>query len=113
MITIYQIIQPTDFLDSKFKEVDWPEDPDYEYIESLMAQILDPDRNFDHIRVWHNDQYLDMFVDDSGMIDTLPVNPVATEIYHANILRQNPKADTSDWPKIHGPAILFHRQVWF
>jgi hypothetical protein len=114
MRTPYQVILPKDkFLSRETENIDWPEDPGYELISALVYPILGPNRYLEHVVVWFKDDYTDMFVDDSGSIHGLPVNEVATRIYHANMRRQNPNADTSDWPKIHGPAILFHRPVWF
>lgn len=77
--------------------------------------------NFEHVNVWYRDQYLDMLVGDMSAFDGSPLNKVATEIYWNNMLRHDPKCKNmthkdawdAGWPRIHGPAIIFLKKVWF
>lgn len=92
--------------------VDWPDDPGYQRIKDFVTPLLNGG-DLERVRVLHEGVYTDMFVDEDGIRKGLPINNAATPIYHANMLSRQADADTSDWPKVHGTAILFHRQVWF
>jgi hypothetical protein len=114
MRTPYQVILPKDqHLAREAETIELEDEPTYTELKAVIQPIIGSNRYFEHVRVWFKNAYTDMFVDDMGAMTNLPTNEVATRIYHANMLRQHPNADTSDWPKIHGPAVLFHRQVWF
>lgn len=65
----------------------------------------------EHVSVLFNGKRADMFVveDSAG---NLPVNELATKIYHASSLSRNPTADTSSWAKIYGSAVVFDERVW-
>jgi hypothetical protein len=91
---------------------DWPDDPGFSRISAAVRPLL-CGAHLERVRVWDRDSYLDMFVDEEGAIKKLPVNGAATAIYHANMLRGQPGADTSLWPRIHGVAVVFDRRVWF
>lgn len=119
MITSYQTIG----IDSiaRTGSIDWPKEPSFEQMKALIEPLIQTPgystAYIKHVRVWHENQYVSMFVDDMGALKKLPVNEAATLIYHANMVMQareeGEEADTSDWPKIHGPAVLFNRNVWF
>lgn len=115
MQTQYQIIG-TDSI-ARLCEVDWPREPSFEQMKALIEPLIQTPcystSYMEQVRVWHEGQYVSMFVDDMGALKKLPVNEAATLIYHANMLQEHPGADTSDWPKIHGPAVLFSRNVWY
>lgn len=115
MHTAYQVIG-TDSV-ARLLSVDWPREPDFAQISELVNPLIQTpgqsEAYFEHVRVWHMGAYTSMFVDDMSALKKLPVNEAATLIYHANMKRENPDADTNDWPKIHGPAVLFSRNVWF
>jgi hypothetical protein len=103
--------------------LDMPRQPGFGEISAIVNPYLQvPGKSaayMERVTVWHNGEYLDMFVDDMGAIKRLPVNEAATLIYHANMIAHAEHfehcltPDTSDWPKIHGVAVLFHRRVWF
>lgn len=90
----------------------WPAQPGLELIRKCLYRPLNG-AHFERVRVWHDQQYLDMFVDEEGMIKRLPVNDRATEIYRANAIAHIPNAIPSLLPRIFGAAVLFHRRVWF
>lgn len=115
MKTSYQVIG----IDSiaRVNSVDWPRQPSFSQIKEIVEPLIQtPGKSqayIEHVRVWHEGQYVSMFVDDMGALKKLPVNEAATLIYHANLLEHgDADADTSNWAKIHGPAVLFDRNVW-
>ena len=71
----------------------------------VIRSVDEPYRN--------GEEYLDMFVDETGHAKDLPRNEAATAIYRANWLRQHPGTDPESLPFIAGPAVLFDRRVWF
>lgn len=90
---------------------DLPRRPGYKRLDPIiMAHIAAP---FERVAVWHEDQALDMFVDETGQLKRLPHNAAATAIYRANTLRQRPETNPESLPTIVGVAVLFHRPVWF
>lgn len=69
------------------------------------------DGQYEHVAVLFNGRRADMFVEEHSA-GSMPVNELATKIYHASSLSRDPKADTSTWPKVYGPAIVFDEIVW-
>lgn len=105
--TIYRVGRPVET-----GEVDWPVEPGYFNIKNLVEPILDG-KHLEHVTVFHEGQYTDMFVDETGQLDNLPVNPDATAIYRNNVLVHVPGTKPEDMPDIRGTAIVFSRKVWF
>jgi hypothetical protein len=75
--------------------------------------------NMEHVNVfWRfgpegENRYLDMFVNDVGKVEGLPVNIIATVVYHNNLRVHQPELHEhygDDY--IAGPAVLFERKVW-
>lgn len=122
MLTKYEILTPGFEGITHFGEVDWPREPSFAQMRELIEPMIQSPEfqgkaYLEHVRVWHQGSYVSMFVDDSGTLKKLPVNEAATKIYHANMVsdatrRGYEEPNTSDWPKIHGPAVLFDRNVW-
>ncbi len=115
MRTEYEIIGVDSI--ARTGHIEWPREPGFTTIRDFVQPLIQSEgyntAYIEHVRVWHNGEYASMFVDDMGALRKLPVNEAATRIYHADMLEhQDANADTSDWPKIHGPAVLFHRNVW-
>ena len=69
--------------------------------------------DLEHVRVFWKGEYLDMFVDEEGIRKRLPVNILATIVYHNNMKVHAPERLGDDPPEIYGPAVLFMRRVWF
>jgi hypothetical protein len=90
---------------------DLPEKPSYQELKQIVQPRLDG-AELERVNVFWNGEYLDMFVDETGLLKGLPVNEVATRIYHNNMRIHNPLFD-GPWPPICGPAVLFLRKVWF
>lgn len=116
MLTKYEIIG-TDSI-ARVLEVDLPREPSFKQLNAIVApHIQTPGKSeayMEHVRVWHEGQYMSMFVDDMGALKRLPVNLAATQIYWANMREHDPENfDELTAPRIHGPAVLFHRNVWF
>jgi hypothetical protein len=105
------------------RTVDLAEEPGYNALRRVLAPIFAEQRgrpvDFEHVNVLHDNRRVDMFVDEYGAMPDmlLPVNVVATRIYHAASIRPDrlnaPDGIISDAPKIHGTAVLFGRRVWF
>lgn len=103
---------------SRTNEIDWPREPSFTQIKSIVEPLIQSEGSsqayMEHVRVWFNGAYCSMFVDDSGQLKNLPVNEAATLIYEANLREHDPALLASLPPtKIHGPAVLFHRNVWY
>lgn len=98
--------------------VDWPDDPGYDRIRTLVEPLLGADEPLEHVAVLYNGERRDMFVSELGNVvlttrGPLPVNTVATTIYRANWLNRHPETDPDSMSAIHGVAVLFtDREVW-
>ena len=98
-------------------KLEWPREPDFvtlrDFVQPLIQTPGKSEAYIEHVRVWHNGNYCSMFVDDMGALKKLPINEAATKIYNANLLEHDPKlaAELGEAP-IHGPAVLFLRNVW-
>ena len=86
----------------------------YDQLHTIFDQHFGPDIEVEHVNVWYDNHYTDMFVDETGVLKQLPVNPKATAIYRANVLAHavNPP-NPEEMPPIHGDAILFEKKVWY
>jgi hypothetical protein len=110
MRTQYKLI-PTSG-EPMIQEVDWPLDPGLALISGLIRPLLNGG-DLERVRVWHTNEYLDMFVDERGISKQLPVNAIATMIYRSNALTfQKPTPRAEDLSAIYGPAVLFMRRIW-
>lgn len=65
-----------------------------------VGQTYFAGRTLDFTKVRFKGRLCTMAVDDTGMVDGLPVNPIATEAYHAN-------CRPGTVYEIHGPAVIF------
>lgn len=124
MLTKYTIIPADSSMNMIERDVEWPYDPGYERIAPLVEPMLHEfggKNMMEHVSVWLTPDFnpgpegfrTDMFVDEMGLIDGLPRNDRATRIYRANWLTQHPETPPEGLSYIAGPAILFHRRVWF
>jgi hypothetical protein len=77
----------------------------------VVLKLLAPAAHYEHVNVFWNGTYLDMFVDEMGLTNGLPINPRATEVYLNNVRVHQPEL-LIDATSIHGPAVLFDRKVW-
>jgi hypothetical protein len=87
--------------------------PDYEdFCEALEPFFPSALVSFQHISVWHDNHFCDMFVDDQGHRKHLHRNEGATAVYREATLQRCPgiPVETLDW--IAGTAVLFPRRVW-
>ncbi|NTE96712.1 hypothetical protein [Agrobacterium tumefaciens] len=112
MQTTFTIIQPDGA--EEVHTVELPEQPEFKQLAAVIQPILGKNRDMERINVFWQDRYACMFVDDMGVLDDLPLNAKATEIYNNNLRVHNPElhAELGVNP-IHGVAILFDRRVWF
>lgn len=111
IMTPYSVLQPNGT--EIHGCVGWENDPGYTKIAALVEPLLDG-ADLEHVNVFHEGRYTDMFVDECSRLKGLPRNEKATAIYRNNWLTHvDPKADPESLPFIAGPAILFFRKVWF
>lgn len=112
-------MQTTDFTiirangDEETHSVELPARPDYFQLKAVIQPIMGERNDFERVAVLHNDQAIDMFVDENGQLKGLPRNERATAIYRANWLKQRPGTPAESLPCIVGTAVLFSRRVWF
>lgn len=96
--------------------VDLLDEPGHRHtkLHEIFELHFGPDIEMEHVNVWYDDHYTDMFVDETGSWKGLPINKTATDIYRANVLAHavNPP-NPEDMPPIFGDAILFEKKVWF
>ena len=88
---------------------DWPT---FHELRDLIEPMLDGG-DMEHVTVFWQGHYTDMFVDEVGHRKGLDRNERATDIYRANVLtheRHPPQPE--DMPWIAGPAVLFDKRVW-
>lgn len=93
--------------------VELPDTPGFHDLSKIIRPLIGKGRDFERVNVFHEGRYTDMFVDDEGVIDGLPINHAATAIYRNNVLTHVPGSVAEDQPAIHGPAVLFDQKVWF
>lgn len=106
--TIYHVNGETES-----REYDMAARPSFKEIAAIVEPLLDSG-GMEHVLVFHGGEYLDMFVDEVGVLIGLPRNFAATAIYRNNALTHEPgKFKPEDLPAIHGNAVLFHRRIWF
>jgi hypothetical protein len=88
-----------------------PEYPGYVALQDLLRPILGC--NFaERVKVLHDGQVADLFVDEDGIGMGLPRNEKATAIYRNNTLTQAPQTDPESLECVYGDAVLFLRPVW-
>lgn len=85
--------------------------PGYMVLQVLVRPIIGCEYA-ERVRVLHDGQALDMFVDESGLDKRLPRNVKATAIYRNNVMTQKPDTDPESLPDVVGDAVLFSRSVW-
>ena len=77
----------------------------------------------EHVRVYcafepgGEEAYRDMFVNETGAVDGLPVNSLATGMYHRNVVVHDPDGlgsaeSLAKAPRIYSTAVLFEQLVW-
>lgn len=119
--TGYLVIQPGDgrWEDCQSLSIDWPKEPGYDLIRKLVDPLVEG--NLEHVHVLRTNfankatSPADMFVNDEGNMPGrhLPVNPLATFLYHTYTRLQRSKHDWCNIPPICGTAVLFSRRIWF
>lgn len=85
----------------------------YRKIRDTVLEVIGAENDPEHVTVWHDSRYLDMFVDETGVLKELPFNEKATKIYRANVQAHEPNPEPEDeMPIICGNAVLFLEKVW-
>ena len=112
METTYTIIRPNGTEEQH--TVDLPEQPEFSELSRIIRPILGKGRDLERVNVLHEGRYTDMFVDDCGVLDDLPLNAKASDIYNNNLRTHEPELlKLQGDGVIAGPAVLFARRVWF
>jgi hypothetical protein len=96
-------------------QVQLPADADKRHaiVRQLAQSVVGEGNNAEHVNVFVDGEYRDMFVDEIGHAKDLPLNEAATVIYRNNVLVHEPgKYRPEELPYIVGDAILFGRKVW-
>lgn len=119
--TEYTIILPSHgrWEDCETHFVMWPQEPGYDKIAATINPIVGG--YLEHVSVLTTDfptnnvEPADMFVNDEGSMPGrhLPINPLATFLYHTFTRLKRGKHEWADCQPIYGPAVLFKRRVWF
>lgn len=84
-------------------------DGSFSEIRPTINELVDG--RLEHVAVLFNGRRADMFVEEHSA-GNMPVNDEATKIYHASSLSREPGADTRDWPKVYGVAVVFDQIIW-
>ncbi len=85
--------------------------PSLSAIKQIVSPVIGP--AIEHVSVYLLEGPASMFVDENGHAKGLTRNGPATAFYRRWTLMQAPKRHPEDLPWIAGPAVLFHRRVWF
>lgn len=114
MDTLFWLIEPTGHIETGSKDL--PAKPGYADLKFIAPLIRA--RHFEHVTILYNGERRDMFVDELGLLEDRPYNPLATMLYRQNTmvrcLAQGQKLLPSEIGHIVGPAVFFPtRQVWF
>jgi hypothetical protein len=97
---------------SETRSAELAAEPGFDALDQLLRPLLDGG-DLEHVNVFHDGRYTDMFVDEIGMLKGLPRNEAATAIYRNNTLVHVPGTNPESLPAIYGTAVLFNRKVWF
>ena len=122
MKTRYRVISPNDMqraLETIAIELVPP--ITIENLRHLLRPLVDGEP--EHVRVYcafepgGEEAYRDMFVNETGAVDDLPVNSLATGMYYRNVRVHDPAglgsaASLVAAPRIYGVAVLFEKLVW-
>ena len=93
------------------KEVYLPAEPNLDQLYHACGGVI-PKGYLEHVRIiTDDDEVVSMLVHESGHMERLAYNAVATEHYRRNAVRSGANAEGLPW--IVGPAVLFDRIVWF
>lgn len=114
METKYTILIPGE--PARDASVDVPVQPSYGDFKRTIGPILTANipGEWEHVTIMLPDgNRSDMFVDENFLARGLPRNPEATEHYRRATMTREPKTNPEDLPPILGPAIVFHRRIWF
>jgi hypothetical protein len=103
----------------KIEMADLSDMPSLDEIKSAVVPLLGSGcMDLEHVSVLYNGKRADMFVDEFSSIVRpkdgrypLPVNEAATDIYHAASRMRG--ENLTNAPKIHGPAVVSLRRIWF
>jgi hypothetical protein len=85
----------------------------YEALKTIILDVIGHDNDLEHVNVFWEGRYCDMFVDETGLLKNLPINARATEIYRNNMLVHAPGLiPIEDMAFVYGDVVLFTERVW-
>ena len=94
-------------------QLDMAPKPSLHDIQAVLVPYFDRAYT-EHVNVLSEyGKYIDMFIDEDGMLKGLPRNEKATEIYRRNWLKQHPQTNPERLGFIVGTAVIFDRKVWY
>lgn len=94
-----------------FFDLPMPEQPVLADFRDYITPYFD--EPFEHVTVFWNGEYTDMFVGETSALRGLPVNEMASKIYNNNLVVHDPSNPRAGTGTIYGTAVLFSRRVWF
>lgn len=95
--------------------LDVPDDKPAEWWKAakpICQAVIGEHNDVEHVKVWHDGVYRDMFIDGDGQLKGLPRNERATAFYRANALAHQGVTDPESIDDIAGDAVLFFEKVW-
>lgn len=110
MKTTYQIIRPPGLVEKVEAEFSDDEDKRAEETLAVLNKFIPPGY-IEHVNVFWEGKYMDMFVDEDGHRKRLPVNIWATKIYWNNTIVHQPELADELTEMIVGDAVLFKKGV--
>lgn len=85
----------------------------WDMVREIAQGVVGEDNEPEHVTIWLDGKYVDMFVDETGVLKELPFNAQASAFYRANWLAHEPNPGPEDeLPPICGDAVLFLEKVW-
>lgn len=120
MFTKWKLIRPDGVIQEFENELN--KDPGYDMLRSIISPLIERGP-LEHVSVWADYDFgedckaLDMFVNENGLIQKLPRNKKATDIYRNYVMSGRGVQPAPKNPEkldfVVGPAVLFSRRVWF
>jgi hypothetical protein len=108
----YHIIRASGEVSSSFCELPDDAREAWRMVRDIVLDEIGRDNKLEHVLVYWDGKYLDMFVDENGLAQGLPRNEFATRIYRNNIMTHEPGVTAEELPFIVGDAVLLSERLW-
>jgi hypothetical protein len=110
--TEYHIIRASGEVSSSYCELPDDAGEAWRMVRDIVLDVIGRDNNLEHVLVYWDGKYVDMFVDENGLASGLPRNEFATRICRYNIVTHEPGAIAEELPFIVGDAVLWSDRLW-